>query len=413
VSEPIEVVVGEERPGRRRRWPLALAAATVLAASVGALALVVRDETAAVEVATVMASTEEPGTARFRVEVEGDDADQAMDGEVDFERRIAHLAVADGSFEGIVTDGTTYTRVPGEPRWLAIDVPVPDDAGTGGVLDAWNPVGILEELRASATSTEELGDDTVREVATERARVTVDSDEEGVPARVDIWVDEDDRLRRLEADLGEGFGRMRHEFWDFGVALDLRVPSPDEVTDDPADTFSESVLSDPPPEGADATLPGVVGPWERLAGGDGVPGGWALWQAPGEGGTVCPSLEVDGRSSWLADIPPPEADSTWEEIGIPTHEGNLVFCEEGPSPSGVRLHGDPGQVFDGVRLVVGHAGADVSSVTLVLEDGGSRRLEVDPATRVFAAEVQNGTPEALRLDGTDRVCRLDEWETCG
>ncbi len=82
----------------------------------------------------MLARTEEPGTARFRVELE-DGHDQAMDGEVDFERGIAHLAVADGSFEGIVTDETTYSRVPGAPQWLAIDGPVPADAVPGWGLD--------------------------------------------------------------------------------------------------------------------------------------------------------------------------------------------------------------------------------------------------------------------------------------
>jgi hypothetical protein len=56
---------------------------------------------------------------------------------------------------------------------------------------------------------------------------------------VDVWVDADGLPRRLQIDLGGmvaamgldgGSAVMTIEFFDYGVPVDIEVPSPDEVT---------------------------------------------------------------------------------------------------------------------------------------------------------------------------------------
>jgi hypothetical protein len=179
----------------------------------------------------------------------------------------AGLAGADalgGNMEMILDGRSMYMNspfyqqlAPDHEPWLRVSY---DELEARGLsqLGQQDPLAFVEALRAVSSDVEEMGAEEVRGVAATRYRATLDLTRlaSELPARsreaieatfrqlaieripVDVWIDEEDRVRRLVSEVGLGkdaaaAGRMelRLELFDFGVAFDLEVPPEGQVAE--------------------------------------------------------------------------------------------------------------------------------------------------------------------------------------
>ncbi len=217
------------------------------------------------------------------------------------------------------------------PAWLA-EISAPDDGPDADEtpelsLDdptEFDPTAFVDLLRDAATSFTVVGEEEIQGDATTRYRAVVDLDaldpdgnlglgEDG-SVEVDVWIDDDDRLRKVET---EG---LRLELWDFGTPVVVEAPT-DVTTDDDA-VFSGRRFA-----------PEIVGDWSVAASGTSAAGDWEVWSAPATAGaedasTTCRTLEVDGDGG-LADAFGGLADAFGDEIPVPHHEGHLAACGNG------------------------------------------------------------------------------------
>lgn len=183
----------------------------------------------------------------------------------------------EGAVDLLVDDQTGYARstdaeAAGE-KWLKL--PRGNDLTNLGVtaIDASFASGLgLKVLGLDGPSeVEELGREDLRGTSTLHYRVTVDASEEDVqsaglsptfavsPFVYEVWVDDADRMRRMTFQLDltastramlerheggeEGATTLPPEFsivatvdieaWDFGIPVDIELPSPDQVTTEP------------------------------------------------------------------------------------------------------------------------------------------------------------------------------------
>lgn len=142
--------------------------------------------------------------------------------------------------------------------WVALPT---DDAfaATGfGELGAGNPIADMEAFAAAGADVTELGDETVRGVATTHYRVEFDGDDlaalgdesgseslkdlETDSLPVDFWIGDDGLVYRyvvvldsetLSAGESEDFKSLTitYEIFDYDVAFEIALPEPSEVTD--------------------------------------------------------------------------------------------------------------------------------------------------------------------------------------
>ncbi len=230
----------------------------------------------------------EAGTASFRmvmelsvqgipltVEATGafDTDNQRMSMEMDMGAMLDEIASSTGETvpEGFdepmrfVADGSTmYVQSPlfdvagGPGGWLSISS---EDLGSGSAgLGSYDPSTFLESLRGVKGGPEVVGTEEIDGVETTHYTATLDLRQavEEAPddqralieaqlgqlgaaeIAVDAWIDGDGLPRRLRMDMGSMFGAlglgagtdavMTMDFFDYGVPVDIRVPSPDEVT---------------------------------------------------------------------------------------------------------------------------------------------------------------------------------------
>lgn len=168
----------------------------------------------------------------------------------------------------VVADGTTmYMQMPfagllGAPSgWVSMDL---EELGMGADqlgAGAYDLRSTLETLRGTSGEPDVVGTEEVRGVETTHYRATVDLAQaleeapesaraaleqmggaealDGAEMVVDIWIDADGLPRRQSMDMGSVFGTlglgdgaasMTIEYFDYGQPVDIRVPSPDEVT---------------------------------------------------------------------------------------------------------------------------------------------------------------------------------------
>jgi hypothetical protein len=149
-------------------------------------------------------------------------------------------------YERWVFDGKTYwakdeeVETSDDPSELLVPYP-------GGPT---KPTDVLRRVLMASDETKELGDEDVRGAETTHYRAKVDgrkllqqmerSDKLHTPEEVwgdrffpvDLWIDEDSRVRRIR--LAEGAGSdesmvMTIDFFDYGVAVDVQPPPADQV----------------------------------------------------------------------------------------------------------------------------------------------------------------------------------------
>jgi hypothetical protein len=170
-----------------------------------------------------------------------------------------------GSPVELVTDGdVVYLRLPsgsgasGKP-WVKVDAGAPTSGALGGITGS--PLETFEQLRATGSKVEEIGSQDVRGVPTRHFRAVLDLSDDlddlpqmpGVDLEafrtqlsavpVDVWLDEDDLVRRqrtsLRLGVPSGTGSTTSvvvtttiEVFDYGKPVRIEVPAPDQVSPD-------------------------------------------------------------------------------------------------------------------------------------------------------------------------------------
>lgn len=383
-----------------------------------------------VEAVDLLAAVEAAGTARLAMRIEEQGGPAGQDDEA---AAVGDLWASDVEVEGVVTFGeprselrahvehglvlpegavdeagaplrfTMDLRTIGSDTWVRLGTEGADpgpwehhdgseveepDGGSGDLFasldpERIDPVAFVEALRAAATSFTESGDDSVRGDATTRYEVVLDQAVDGTGDwgegidEVEVWLDAEERLRRVRA------GGAELELWDFGVAVDVEPPT--DVADEGSD--------EPPP----GFLPEVAGEWSLQA--EGVTGGtsWQVHTAPGRHGEVdltCRTLEVDDPA-----VPPDLLDPAEEGFSFPARGGVLATCGSGSFAFFGAMVADP--AVQVLTVGWGLSGEDPALVGFVVSerfrDGGARLV------------VEGGAPIELDLDATG----LAVWDAAG
>lgn len=267
------------RRARRRRTGVATGSlAALLALGAGGLAVgsqpdgqVVRTEIDGAVLATAASETVAARSFRFATTAGGSGPDgQALDARAEgvfgYDERQGRVSAqlpegllpgTELAVEAVVDDAGAFVKVPAGlegmlqlpegKRWVRVDLgPGWQEQGVsafGAIPFDVDPAGLLERFRETGESVEleEVGTEKVRGADTTHYRYT---SEEGSG---DVWVDEDNRLRRVSADVGphdggadrdgpdsaSGAGEIRTttEFFDFGTEVDVTRPPAAEVVD--------------------------------------------------------------------------------------------------------------------------------------------------------------------------------------
>lgn len=305
-------------------------------------------------------------------------------------------------------DGRMWTRVWNEDEeagsWIETPVPAADDDDVfGNVLQ--DPSVILERLRDEARSFTEAGPDEVRGDATTRWRAEVDreavdsgeglwTDEDGDVVSVDVWIDDQDRLRRIEA------GGLTLELWDFGVDVDVEVPA--DVLEMPGGPDTGAAL-----DAMEEVLPQVEGEWTAQATGSTADTDWTVFSAPGSmdgEATTCRTFELAGDGP-VGEVPP-----MVEDLPVAMHGATFATCGNGtvattrgrfeaepdvqilvpmadPPPALVAFVVAPGRAAGGIRLV--RDGAD--AVELAVDASGVAVWDGTGSPGVTAVELDGGS----------------------
>jgi hypothetical protein len=322
-----------------------------------------------------------------------------------------------------IEDGSSWSRlwVDGEdvPSWTedpSLDDEDVEEEEEGNSLlggPGFDPTSFLGRLEEEAASVTVVGTDEVRGDATTRYRAEIDADvlelggEEG-ETTADVWIDGEDRLRRIEA---EG---MELELWDFGVPVDATAPTDVSAAADVA--F------------AGDGLPEVTGDWEAAATGTTGGAAWTVFAAPGEmlgSATTCRTLELDGSP---AEDPGTDA---WADFPYPMHGTALATCGNGlaamatsgfvpeptlqvlSTPAGLAAGVSGGPALVGFVVAPEHA---ADGITLVLDGSEPVVLEPDASGVAVWDGAGSGPVSAVELDGGAVRCTFgfaDEEEDGG
>lgn len=146
------------------------------------------------------------------------------------------------ALENVYVGGATYTRV-GE-GWSAFK-----GTDRDGPRAADDPLWLLDALLGVRDDVTELGAEEVRGVPTTRYEITIDlasADEQlesGITAPgprpyrslhelpAQVWIDDQGLVRRMSYEIAEPMGYWQTtELWDYGLDVDIAVPSPEEIT---------------------------------------------------------------------------------------------------------------------------------------------------------------------------------------
>jgi len=269
------------REGRALPWLWIFVGALLIAGVVSAFALQ-REPEPAERLAAAAEAVDDAGTFSYALTLEGSGgfgATVGIEGSVDPRsgRSTSSLAVR-GSTVQLVSDGdVVYVQVPEAAReqlggkpWVRLDAQAVR-SGFGGVAPSATPLETFEQLR-QAGKVEEVGREEVRGTGTTHFRAVVDL-RDSVPdgpgaasvrdalraVQVDVWLDDDDRIRRHRTtlDLGGAIGGPSGmgivttiETFDFGKAVSIEIPPADQVADVEAGALGSILRSTPAGAGA-------------------------------------------------------------------------------------------------------------------------------------------------------------------
>jgi hypothetical protein len=249
-----------------------------------------------------------------------------------------------------------------------------------------SPFEVLDDLAGSAKVTER-GQEVVGGVATTFYDVEWDRDAYarrlGVSAgsivdralQARIWVDDAGRLRRFRHTFAT---EMTYDFGRYGEAVDVDLPSGDDVYD----ATREPALDMP-----DVTRPG---PWEHVAQGTFQESTWSLWRTVVGDGWSCWSFEAVPELNAGLDVDYQEFTVNGVRIDPPRHNGHDANCTRDPGlgllspPVGIVEYSFSSSGDEGTQVLVGVAVAGATTASLMLADQSTQTIPIDPGTHVFA-----------------------------
>jgi hypothetical protein len=204
------------------------------------------DRSDAVSIKTLQAAasnTQDAESTRYEIDMQSDQLDMHASGVLSGDGRTgqAVLETSRGRVEQRMVDGVAYIDFGGldiaglEPangkRWIKLDL--------GGLADALGddvpgfgpetPGGALDMLHDLAGDVEVLGDDTIAGHHAVHYRATTET--AGTSTPVDVWIDDQDRVVKMQVAMPEGMGELTMQITEFGVPVDVVAPPDDEVAD--------------------------------------------------------------------------------------------------------------------------------------------------------------------------------------
>lgn len=344
------------RRARMRRAAIVAApvAAAVLFAAVAYPRLDSSDEQrlgvpVSVDLAAAAAATEDAGSARMEMSIAMEFGEQTItmngEGEIDFDDSRSYFRVTGddstvygvgGEFEIISIGRTMFQRAVGDPKWAKSEVDVPAGSAAFGT----GPDELFTYLESVFEDVTSLGEEVLDGVPVTHLRATVDTTALEEMSRMpsggyeyepfDIWIDEANRVRKTTfggsfegpGASSSGTMSMTMRFWDFGVPVDVAAPSPEDVTDEPPES------------------------WAGLFGGEAVESdvstGGDVTMIMGERDVEEPYVEVDTQDPSLVEICAYSAKPVTSARLVHRPSGRLVFLFD-PVRSDGHFHG-PTQV---------------------------------------------------------------------
>lgn len=199
-------------------------------------------------------STESFDTAHFETEISLSLAGQKIElnGEGDVQKDPpAHQATMaikggpmSGEVESILVEDTFYLKGLQGDSWMKASDDQLNKVGLSSLTAMSNPLSFLDGIEDSITSAQLVGEEKIAGTDVTHYRFTVDPKEVGenlgaggveVPrnAKQDLWVDDDDQLRKAAVDLGQ-LGTVEINLSEHGEPVDIEAPPADLITDMPS-----------------------------------------------------------------------------------------------------------------------------------------------------------------------------------
>jgi hypothetical protein len=215
-----------------------------------------RDDAKTIALAEVARATRNVGTVRVDFELTGlpesEGGDMTGQGVIDFDRGALHFDyVIAGKRVSVLFDGTrAYVSqpgmaLPGGKSWVLVDAA---EAGLDGGSVSDDPAELVRWLEVAGEDVSVVGDERIRGARTTHVRATIDLEKavELVPADereaarkafaqlgtmempTDVWVGDDDRIRRMAVVLSESPEiAMSMTFYGFGAGKVTAPPAAD------------------------------------------------------------------------------------------------------------------------------------------------------------------------------------------
>ncbi len=179
-------------------------------------------------------------TESSRIEVRGQEDEDGKvvqvtcTGAADYARKLLDVwcdhGGVDGAFAMRAIAGAVYVRDDAtQGKWEKF----PDDRDEP--VNELSPERLLSMLRDASIDTERIGEEAVRGAPAVRYRLRVNCEQaeltdcSGETAPVEVWIGEDDVVRRIWLEDAGFSGTI--EFFDFGLSVDIQPPPADQVED--------------------------------------------------------------------------------------------------------------------------------------------------------------------------------------
>jgi hypothetical protein len=180
-------------------------------------------------------------TGPFQAKAQGDTAYGPDGSEMQLTMEMSNLP--GGALEMVLVDGKAYMSMPGvtEPgTFFEVDQSNP---AFGSLDDGLSPADSFKAFDAGLEKVEEVGTEEVGGVETTHYRLSVDArsaleatgqgNVPGLPKTLDydVWLDSDDRMRRLVYELAGT--KLTMDMTDWGKEVSVEAPSPDDIVEAP------------------------------------------------------------------------------------------------------------------------------------------------------------------------------------
>ncbi|MET1059269.1 MAG: LppX_LprAFG lipoprotein [Nocardioides sp.] len=188
-------------------------------------------------------------TAKMQLTVEGERGGLEATGDLDYTGKAPAVALkaTGGPFPGetemILVDRVAYVQLAtGAGKYLEVDLADPDSplADVLGGLEEMDPRAAIESFADNVEQVVQVGDEEIDGTPTTHYALTADTagilsqlgggEEADLPKNVvwNLWLDEQDRPRQLEADLGEK-ASLHLAVTDIGAPVAIEAPPADQV----------------------------------------------------------------------------------------------------------------------------------------------------------------------------------------